>query len=192
MKKISLFIVMLCALSFVEVSAQKNVVRWSPLATVKMKAKVHYERALTDKLSAGAIGSYFFGAYPGFRIEPFARFYLTDEVLTGLYVQAKPHFSSNSLTVETASGGAVMNTYSHSFTEWGFAGNLGWQFMMGANKNISLDIFTGYRYSSLKALDNVDPNTLTQSEVDNRAAEIVYRALHSNLFDLGISLGYKY
>ena len=66
MKKISLFIVMLCALSFVEVSAQKNVVRWSPLATVKMKAKVHYERALTDKLSAGAIGSYFFGALLSF------------------------------------------------------------------------------------------------------------------------------
>lgn len=175
---------MFLALSFVEVSAQKNVVRWSPLATVKLKAKVHYERALTDKLSAGAIGSYFFGAYPGFRIEPFARYYLTDEALTGLYIQAKPHFSSNSLTLE--------NTYSHSFTEWGVAGNLGWQFIMGANENISLDIFTGYRYSSLKALDNVDPNTLTQSEVDNRAAEIIYRALHSNLFDLGISLGYKF
>lgn len=193
MKKVSLFLVMLLALSFVEVSAQKNVVRLSPLAFGKFKARVHYERAISEKLSAGAMGSYFFGIYPGFRIEPFARYYLTDEALTGLYVQGKGHFSSNSISVESKdANNVVLSTWKHSFSEYGGSLCLGWQFMMGANENISLDLYTGYRFSNLKALDSQTTTGFTQDQIDNRAAEILYRALHSNTFDLGISLGYKF
>lgn len=192
MKKTTLILLFFCAFSFVKVSAQNNIVRFSPLATIKLKAKVHYERGLTDKISAGAIGSYFFGAYPGFRIEPFGRYYISDEALSGFYGQLKGHYSANSITITTTSGSAVVNTWKHSFSEYGFAFNLGYQVLMGSNKNVALDIFTGYRYSSLRYIDNVDSATLTTEEAENQAAELAYRLLHSNLFDLGFSIGYKF
>ncbi len=191
MKKLCVLLLACFALSFSESSAQSNVLRLSPFAFGKMKARVHYERALTDKISGGAMASYFFGIYPGFRIEPFARYYLTDEALTGLYVQAKGHYSMNSITV-TSTVGTTTSEWKHSFNEYGGSLCLGWQFMLGANKNIALDLYTGYRYSNLKALDNLNTTNLSQDEIDNYAAETLYRVLHSNMFDLGISVGYKF
>ena len=192
MKKFTLVLLVLCAFSFVKVSAQNNIIRFSPLATIKFKAKLHYERGLTDKISAGAIGSYFFGAYPGFRIEPFGRYYFSDEALNGLYGQLKGDYSANSITINTTSGNTVVNTWTHSFSEYGVAVNLGYQFLLGRNDNVTFDIFTGYSYSSLKYIDNVDSATLTTEESENQAAELAYRLLHSNLFDFGLSVGYKF
>ncbi|MFM7023882.1 MAG: hypothetical protein ACKOXB_13005 [Flavobacteriales bacterium] len=192
MKKVCLLWSALTFLLFFNVSAQQNIVRLSPLSIAKFKTRIHYERVLAPKVSAGLMGTAFFGIYPGGRVEPFARFYLSDEAPSGLYLQAKGHYSFNSITVTSTDANSNEVVYDHDFTEYGGSLNLGWQVLAGKNDNIAFDVYTGYRFSSLKSLDNVNTTTLSNTEAANLAAEVGYRVLHSNLFDLGVSVGYRF
>lgn len=171
----------------VQADAQ-HVVRFSPLALAKSKAKVHYEYGGLNKIGLGVIASGFFGLYPGVRVEPYFRYYITDEALQGFYVQPKLHFSANSFTYSVTSGG-VTEDIKNSFNEWGASGTIGWQFLLGGNENIVVDIFTGYRYSSL---DGTGEETLEEDGADDAASEGLYKLLHSNTFDLGLSVGFKF
>lgn len=192
MKKMYLLLSAIAALLFFDVSAQENIIRVSPLAFAKFKAKVHYERVLSPQFTAGAIGSGFFGIYPGARIEPFARFYVSGEAPSGFYFQGKGHYSMNSISVTATDNNGNQSTYEHSFDEWGGSGCFGWQLLAGKKDNIVLDFFTGYRYSSLRSLDNLDQTILSSNELANLTSELGYRVLHSNSFDLGFSLGYRF
>lgn len=163
----------------------QHVVRLSPFAFIKNKAKIHYEYG-TGKIGIGIIAAGYYGAYPGVRFQPYFRYYITDDALTGLYVQPKFHFSMNSYeTTDFSTSTPVKN----DINEFGGALNLGWQFLLGDNENIVLDLFTGYRFSNLHG--NMDEESELE-DVDDAVGEGLYSVLHSNKFDLGVSIGFKF
>lgn len=171
----------------VQADAQ-SVVRFSPLSLVKNKVKVHYEYGGLNKMGLGIIASGFYGGYPGFRVQPYFRYYITNESLQGFYVQPKFHFSSNSYEITTTING-VEETDKYNFNEWGASGTIGWQWLFGSNENIVLDVFTGYRYSSLA---NTAEETAEEESGTEALGEYAYKLLHSNTFDLGLSVGFKF
>ena len=184
-KRLILAAMALVLFSFTTVKAQKNIVRISPLGFAKFKAKVHYERTLSDRFSAGLIGNYMFGVYNGVRIEPYARFYVQGTAPAGLYVQGKYHFSHMTLSKGTVLAGWAMPS-GYNFSEMGGSLGVGYQVLFGKDKNFAFDIYSGYRFSSLGYTRDI-----VSSSFDD-AAKDGYRLLHVNSFDLGISLGYKF
>jgi hypothetical protein len=176
--------------SATQINAQ-SVVRFSPLSLIKGKAKVHYEYG-TGKIGVGVIAAGYYGLYPGFRVQPYGRFYITDEALKGFYVQPKFHFSMNKYDQlnRDEDGLLLEGTSEKDFSEYGFSMAIGWQFLLGDNENIVIDVFTGYRGSNLH---NKDFSSLeTQEETSNAANEYLYSLLHSNKFDMGLSIGFKF
>ena len=165
----------------------QHVVRLSPLAFIKNKAKIHYEYG-TGKIGIGVIAAGYFGAYPGVRFQPYFRYYITDDALNGLYVQPKFHFSMNSYETQSTTDPNPNETIKNDINEFGGALNLGWQFLLGNNENIVLDLFTGYRFSNLHG-KKYDDNL---SNVEDLLSEGLYTILHSNKFDLGVSIGFKF
>lgn len=186
---------LLCAVGLFLMATQVNaqhVVRFSPLSLIKGKAKLHYEYG-AQKMGFGVIAAAYYGIYPGFRIQPYARYYITDDALTGLYVQPKFHFSQNTFeaTVSTNNNGIVTEEkITSDISEFGGAINLGWQFIVGSNENIVIDVFTGYRFSNLHGKDYSDVET--EQEGTDAGSEYLYSLLHSNKFDLGLSVGFKF
>ena len=167
----------------------QHIVRLSPFALIKSKAKIHYEYG-TGKIGIGIIAAGYYGVYPGVRFQPYFRYYITDDALSGLYVQPKFHFSINNfeITAEVNNNGVfTQETIKNDINEFGGALNLGWQFLLGSNENIVLDLFTGFRLSNLHGKTYED---IAIDDVDDAVSELLYRALHSNKFDLGVSVGF--
>jgi len=172
-----------------QINAQ-HVVRFSPLSLIKGKAKVHYEYGGVEKFGFGIIAAGYYGLYPGFRIQPYARYYITDESLKGLYVQSKFHFSQNTFEIITNEGNPDEKTRKNDINELGGSLNFGWQFLLGGNENIVFDIFTGYRFSNLQGKG--DTTIETVEGATDVLSEAFYSALHSSPFDLGLSVGFKF
>lgn len=167
-----------------QVNAQ-HAVRFSPLSLVKNKAKLHYEYGGLNKMGIGVIAAGYYGGFPGVRVQPYFRYYITDESLQGLYVQPKFHFSQHTYDVTTTING-IENTTNHDLQEIGGSLSLGWQFAFGPNDNILLDIFSGYRHSNLHGkYEGVDSDM-------EETGEALYSVLHSSKFDLGLSVGFKF
>jgi len=184
---------LLCAVGLFLMATQVNaqhVVRFSPLSLIKGKAKLHYEYGGVEKFGFGIIAAGYYGLYPGFRIQPYARYYITDESLKGLYVQPKFHFSKNSFEVTINQGFADEETIKSDIDELGGSLDIGWQFLLGGSENIVVDIFTGYRFSSLHGKDY--SGVETTQEGSDAGSELLYSLLHSNKFDLGLSIGFKF
>lgn len=166
----------------------QHVVRFSPLSLVKNKAKLHYEYGGLNKMGLGVIASGYYGIYPGFRVQPFFRYYLTNESLNGLYVQPKFHYSNHSYEISVTVNGET-STEDYKFDEMGASLSLGWQWLVGSNDNIAVDIFTGYRWSNLHGKFE---ETLESEGADDAVGEGAYSLLHSSAFDLGLSVGFKF
>ena len=62
-------ILLLLALISATTSAQMNVVKMHTGNFFPSRFKFHYERKLSEKLSTGAIGSFFMNRYLGYRID---------------------------------------------------------------------------------------------------------------------------
>lgn len=183
--KLLLLFVLSLFLTSTQANAQ-HIVRFSPFSLIKAKAKFHYEYG-TGKIGLGVIAAGYFGLYPGVRIQPFMRYYITDNALNGLYIQPKIHFSINTFETFEYDVNLVETTVKSPINEFGGAINLGWQFLLGSNKNIVIDVFTGYRFSNLQ-------NSTATSMLggDDSGSESLYAILHSNQFDLGLSFGFKF
>tara|TARA_B100000795_G_C22803019_1_gene442997 strand:+ start:2726 stop:3406 length:681 start_codon:yes stop_codon:yes gene_type:complete len=184
---------LLCAVGLFLMATQihaQHVVRFSPLSLIKGKAKIHYEYGGVEKLGFGIIAAGYYGIYPGFRIQPYARYYITDESLKGLYVQPKFHFSQNTFEITMSPGTIDEETVKNDINELGGSLDFGWQFLLGGNENIVVDIFTGYRFSNLQGKDY--NNTETTEGATDLVSETLYTALHSSKFDLGLSVGFKF
>ena len=147
-KKLILAAVALVMLTTNIANAQKNIVRISPLGFLKFKTKLHYERVITDKVSAGLIANYMFGLFNGYRVDPYARFYFQGAAPSGWYLQGKYH-----LSLMTVNSGTVINGYTppanYGFTEMGGSLGAGYQVLFGKSKNFVFDVYSCFRFSSL-------------------------------------------
>jgi hypothetical protein len=164
------------------------------MSLIKGKAKFHYEYGTAGKISVGGIVAGYFGLYPGVRVQAFGRYYITDDALTGLYVQPKFHVSANTFSYTVGlydqNNNYTEEKVTENISELGGSLNIGWQFLLGSNENIVLDFFTGYRFSSLHG-KNYD-NLIIDNDGSDSGTEALYAILHSSRFDLGMSFGYKF
>lgn len=177
-----------------QVKAQ-DLVRFSPFSLIKLKAKFHYEHGFeTEKIGIGVIASGYFGLFPGYRIQPFARYYFMEKALKGFYIQPKLHFSQNSYEVLNVDQDGILleGTAWESIEEYGGSLSLGWQFLFGPNENIVLDLFAGLRVSNLQKFEENSVATGSYLWLDVEDDEDLYRIIHSNIFDFGLSAGYKF
>ena len=162
MKKL-LFSALLLVACLVQTQAQdtKHVIRFSPFGVVN-KVRLQYEYALTDNVSAGAIGSYYYALFPGIKLEPFARYYLTNTPAPeGLYLQAKAvggRFSSRLGYVAVTEHYNEAGEFSHfsasaddiikkrQFTTGGAGIAIGYQALLGKENRVSIDFNLGAQY----------------------------------------------
>ena len=79
-----------------EPAPYKNVLRIAPLGFIN-KVRVHYERVLGTSVSAGLIGTGYYGLYSGVKAEPFIRLYFSEKgAPRGFYIQGKMSYGSYS------------------------------------------------------------------------------------------------
>lgn len=116
-----------------KVEEKANLVKLS--IGIHNKLRIGYERVLTDKFTAGAVVDYYYGIYPGIKLEPFARWYMGSEAPKGLYLQGR--FLYGSFSHEFFTGTKT------SFSAMGGGVDLGYQWLLGKEKNLLIDLSVG-------------------------------------------------
>lgn len=127
----------------------KNVIGISPFGLIN-KFKLKYERVLSPKFTAGGMVAAYYGAYPGIQVTPFARWYVGAEAPNGLYVQGQVgiyrHTSTLTISSNLNSSGTVQDyTEKATISNVGAGAALGYQWISGKRKNISVDINAGFK-----------------------------------------------
>jgi hypothetical protein len=191
MKKL-LFIIVLSLTFSVTASAQKDKGNILKLHIgVLNKIKLAYEVPVSDVFSFGSTAAYYFGSYPGFKVEPFARFYIGGEAPSGLYLQAKgaygsfnpeliffaPNFFSNA--------SAIIEKKSVSSVGGGL--DLGYQWLSGKKKNIAIDISLGAQI--MKDINS----SITKNNITYTSENIGFLTTGpGGLFNPKLSIGYRF
>lgn len=129
--------------------AKKNIVGLSVFGLIN-KFKLKYERVLSPKFTAGATVAAYYGVYPGVQVSPFARYYFGAEAPSGLYGQGQVgvyHHTSNITVYSNANSSGNMQEYTEktNFNNVGAGVALGYQWLSGRKKNISVDINGGVK-----------------------------------------------
>jgi hypothetical protein len=168
---------------------KKNVITFHPIGVVN-KVRLKYEYAVAPNISIGAIGSAYYGIYPGIQVSPFLRYYFDAEAPHGLYLQGSVPISVHNLTYgegydylayDPFSGAFyVASSYKpreENFATAGLGLGLGYQIMTGKRKGIVIDImigakfmidapepvypdFDGYNYTSVDTWNATGPGSL--------------------------------
>ena len=157
MKK-GLVIIMLC-LGVVNLKAQekRNLVKLS--IGLLNKVRLGYEHPVNEKFSYGGNLNVYYGSFPGFKVEPFARFYFGSQCPDGLYAQGRILFGSFKkpgliyYASDLSTGGIKFQD--KSFTSVGGGLDLGYQWLSGKNKNIVIDFSLGIQI--------MDPSKLNET-----------------------------
>jgi hypothetical protein len=160
------------------VQAQENVLKWNFLSALVKTANFSYERALSDN-SSFQLGLYYTGFsientnWRGIGITPEYRFYISGEVLDGVYVAPFLRYQNISLTNDGSDGKATLNSF-------GGGAVIGRQWLFG--EKFTLDIFLGPSYTT----DNV--------KVDSGSDNIVYETGSLTGFGLrtGLTFGFAF
>ncbi len=121
----------------------KNVIGISPFGLIN-KFKLKYERVLGPKFTAGGMVAAYYGAYPGIQVTPFARWYMGAEAPSGLYVQGQVGIYRHTSTL-SISGTTQEYTEKATISNIGAGAALGYQWISGKRKNISVDINAGFK-----------------------------------------------
>jgi len=142
-----IYLIALFVLIFTSTQAQQkqNLIKLS--IGVINKVRLGYEYPLNEKFSVGGVVDYYYGEFPGIKLEPFARYYFGRECPTGLYSQARflyGHFKSELKNpINSYSNGQIFNSIGGGL-------DLGYQWLSGKNKNIIVDISLGAQFMPSK------------------------------------------
>jgi hypothetical protein len=152
-----------------EMFSQSNALKIHTGNLIPSRIKIQYERKLNDKFSVGAIGSLFYNNFKGYRLEPFARFYIgrASTFYNGMFFQLKGHFSyvnDNTINKEL-------------IKERGQSLGAGYQYTF--SNNITVDFFLGYRAS-----------TRTTETISDSG--LAFDLFYCFPIDMGISFGYAF
>lgn len=107
--------------------------------------RVAYEKPIADAFSIGSAADFYYGGYSGFKIEPFARFYIGGQCPEGLYLQGRflyGNFTSSFFHYNTRNGLDIIDR-EVSFSSVGGGFDLGYQWLSGRKNNIVIDLSLG-------------------------------------------------
>jgi len=194
MKKVILMLTMLLT-TLILSSQNQNIVRLSPIPILS-KLKIHYERGISDRFSLGIIGNYGYGKSKGYKVEPFVRCYFIGGNMGGFYGQLKGYYSQGaySNTLTSSSGTNVSYPLNFTFTNFGGSLSLGYQFLLGKNKDWAFDLYAGYQYSSVSMKDGSGTSATATPDYQQwkDMARKSFMGNFSPVLDLGISFGKKF
>jgi hypothetical protein len=188
MKKL-LFVIVLGLTFSVSASAQKDKGNILKLHIgVLNKIKVAYEVPVSDVFSFGSTAAYYFGSYPGFKVEPFARFYIGGEAPSGLYLQAKGAYGSfNPELIFWSPSLTASFIEKKSVSSVGGGLDLGYQWLSGKNKNIAIDISLGAQF--MKDINS----SIIKNNVEYSSANIGFLTTGpGGIFNPKLSIGYRF
>lgn len=156
------------------------------------KIKLTYEVPVSDVFSFGATAAYYFMKYPGWKLEPFARYYIGGEAPTGLYLQARGAYGIfNPELIYYAPGFLGGNfdaiTEKKNVSSMGGGLDLGYQWLSGRNKNIAIDISLGAQI--MKDINR----TITRNNVAYTSENVGFLTTGpGGIFNPRLSIGYRF
>lgn len=136
------------------------------------KLRIGYERVLTNQFTAGGVVDYYYGIYPGIKLEPFGRWYMGSEAPKGLYLQGRLLYGSFSHEFITGT--------KTSFSAMGGGVDLGYQWIMGKQNNLLIDLSLGVQKM---------PIVNEETDWDN---VIFYSTGPGGIFNPHLSIGYVF
>jgi len=191
MKKLLIIVVLGLAFSL-NSTAQKDAGNILKLHIgVLNKIKLTYEVPVSDVFSFGSSAAYYFGSYPGFKVEPFARYYLGGEAPSGLYLQAKGAYGSFKPELIFYAPNFLNNlqaiTEKKSVSSVGGGLDLGYQWLSGRNKNIAIDISLGGQF--MKDINS----SITKNNVTYTSENVGFLTTGpGGIFNPKLSIGYRF
>lgn len=217
MKKITMAAV-LCFMLAGQVLAQdvlpRNVLKIAPLGTVN-KIRLGYERVVSHSASGGAVASLYYGVFPGLKVEPYLRIYFGNTAPEGFYMQGKGSigfFNSMIPFVETrevynAAGefqfeeSGINLELQNDFTTTGAGFGVGYQTLLGNQKNISIDVQAGLNYNTFpyerdekirETTFDADGNRIVTTRTPRAAAFIWNTTGPGSYFNGMFTIGYAF
>jgi hypothetical protein len=132
----------------IEKKMPKNVITISPLGFIN-KARLKVERGIGNYFSVGAIGSFYYGVFPGFQVAPFVRVYPQGEGLNGFYLYVKGIYGNHSPIYDVIDPYyQSVNRIENPFESTGIGTGLGIQVISGKNKSVAVDFSMGVKFMS--------------------------------------------
>lgn len=160
------------------------------------KVRMAYENSIGNSFSIGVAGNYYYGSYDGFKIEPFARFYVGGESPEGLYLQGR-YLYGNFKSTFTHYASQYLNSNSNNFLKsiekeinfnsMGVGADLGYQWLSGRKNNIVIDLSLG-----VQAMSGYN-GSFMQNGITYTSANVGFNALGPGaIFNPHLLIGYKF
>jgi len=156
------------------------------------KIKLNYEVPVSDVFSFGSTAAYYFGSYPGWKLEPFARYYIGGEAPSGLYLQARGAYGMFNPTLIYYAPGFIGGnldaiTEKKNVSSMGGGLDLGYQWLSGKQKNIAIDISLG-----AQVMQNIN-GTVTKNNVTYTSENVGFNSTGpGGIFNPRLSIGYRF
>lgn len=186
MKKLVLFsaLALLCTSSIKAQNNEGDILKLS--IGVLNKVRLTYEHPVSDAFSFGGSAAYYYGSYPGIKVEPFAKYYLGGEAPTGLYFQTRLIYGSFNPTLLYYDNFDVISA-KKSVSSMGGGIDLGYQWLSGRNKNIAIDFSLGAQF--MKDING----TIVENGQEYTSANVGFLTTGPGaIFNPKLSIGYKF
>jgi hypothetical protein len=186
MKKLVLFIAfgLLCSAN---VKAQKNEGDILKLSIgILNKIRLSYEHPVSNAFSYGGAAAYYYGSYPGIKVEPFAKYYLGGEAPSGLYLQGRFIYGSFNPSLLYYDNFDVI-TVKKNVSSVGGGIDLGYQWLSGRDKNIAIDFSLGAQF-----MNDIN-GTVIQNNREYESANVGFLTTGPGaIFNPKLSIGYRF
>lgn len=153
------------------------------------KIRVGYEHPITNAFSAGANVDFYYGSFPGFKLEPFGRFYPGGQSPSGLYGQIRflyGSFNKNFIYYDNSDNMNILIQKS-SISSLGGGLDLGYQWLSGRNENIVIDLSIG-----VQIMNDVN-NSITENNIKYSTANVGFLTTGpGGIFNPHLMIGYKF
>jgi len=150
MKKVIFCLFFIIGFLTVEAQNNSNLIKLS--IGVLNKIRLGYEHPINERFSVGGNINAYYGSFPGFKLEPFGRYYFSSKCPEALYIQARALFGSFNPNITYYSQGNFQSSLisgtieqKKSFTSFGGGIDFGYQWLKGKNKNIVIDFSLGFQ-----------------------------------------------
>ena len=136
-----------------------TVISTRPLSMVALQPNIKVEQKFGTNVSGGAELTVFTKVNEGFRIDPFVRFYTNKAGIApqGFYLQGKLSYGNHQEELGDVALPGTESGKSENFNAAGGGFGVGSQWFVGANNNLSIDLYGGVRrYKPVSVNNEVD------------------------------------
>ncbi len=198
MKKINILVLLFIGIiASVTVNAQNNKGDLLKLDLGLLnKIRLTYEHPLTTAFTTGASGDFYYGSFPGYKVEPFLRYYMGGEAPSGLYLQGRflyGSFSKDFVYYATGFGNQNSSNFletlykKNTVSSTGGGLDLGYQWLSGREKNIVVDFSLG-----VQAMNDIN-HEIKQNGITYSTTNIGFLTTGpGGIFNPHLSIGYRF